>query len=101
MGTKICYASPAHLQSNGQVECANTVVLNGLKTRTFDQLHRRARQWIEELPTVLWSIRTTPSRATGETPFFLVHGAEAVLPSELTFGSPRVSQYAQSEQDDR
>ena len=50
---------------------------------------------------MLWSIRTTPSRATGETPFFLVYGAEAVLPSELAFGSPRTSQYAESEQDDR
>ena len=101
MGTKICYASPTHPQSNGQVECANTAVLNGLKTRAFDRLHARARQWIEELPMVLWSIQTTPGRATGETPFFLVYGAKAVLPSELTFGSPRTSQYTKSEQDDR
>ena len=50
---------------------------------------------------VLWSIWTTPSWATGETPFFLVYGVEAVLPSELTFKSPRTSQYAESEQDDR
>src|SRR5438132_1731295 len=50
---------------------------------------------------VLWSIRTTPSRATGETPFFLVYGAEAVLPSELAFSSPRATQYEESEQDDR
>src|SRR5438105_4032836 len=34
-------------------------------------------------------------------PFFLVYGAEAVLPSELTIGSPRTSQYTKSEQDDR
>src|SRR5438128_6262103 len=101
MGTKICYASPAHPQSNGQAERANAAVLNGLKTRAFDRLRGQAQQWIEELPAVLWSIRTTPSRATGETPFFLVYGAEAVLPSELAFGSPRASQYAESEQDDR
>ena len=64
MGTKICYASPAHPQSNGQVERANATVLNGLKTRAFDRLHARAPQWIEELPAVLWSIRTTPSRSS-------------------------------------
>jgi hypothetical protein len=28
----------------------------------------------------VWSLRTTPSRATGFTPFFLVYGAEAILP---------------------
>src|SRR5438128_1094325 len=101
MGTKICYVSPAHPQSNGQAERANAAVLNGLKTRAFDRLRARARQWIEKLPVVLWSIKTTPSRATGETPFFLVYGAEAVLPSELAFGSPRASQYTESEQDDQ
>src|SRR5438132_8513668 len=101
MGSKICYASPTHPQSNGQAERANTAILNGLKTMAFDRLHARARQWIEELPVVLWSIRSTPSRATGETPFFLVYGAEAVLPSELAFGLPRISQYTEFEQDDR
>jgi len=30
------------------------------------------------------------SRATGETPFFLVYGAEVVLQPELMLGSPRV-----------
>src|SRR5438128_5068019 len=95
MGSKICYASPAHPQSNGQAERANAAVLNGLKSRAFDRLLGRARQWIEELLAVLWSIRTTPSRATGETPFFLVYGVEAVLLSELTFGSPRTSQYTE------
>jgi hypothetical protein len=43
-----------------------------------------------ELPAVVWSLRTTPSRATGFTLFFLVYGAEAVLPMDLEYGSPRV-----------
>jgi hypothetical protein len=42
---------------------------------------------------VVWSLRTTPSRATGFTPFFLVYGAEAVLPTDLEYGSPRVRGY--------
>jgi hypothetical protein len=41
----------------------------------------------------VWSLRTTPSRATGFTPFFLVYGAEAVLPTNLEYGSPRVRDY--------
>ena len=48
---------------------------------------------------VLWSIRTTPNRATGQTPFALVYGAEAVLPTELIYGSPRVLAYDELEQE--
>jgi hypothetical protein len=47
----------------------------------------------EELPSVVWSLRTTPSRATGFLPFFLVYGAEAVLPTDLEYGSPRTKAY--------
>jgi hypothetical protein len=41
----------------------------------------------------VWSLRTTPSRATGCTPFFLVYGAEAVPPTYFEYGSPRVWDY--------
>jgi hypothetical protein len=41
----------------------------------------------------VWSLRTTPSRATGFTPFFLVYDAEAILPTDLEYGSPRVWGY--------
>jgi hypothetical protein len=34
--------------------------------------------------------RTTPNATTQETPFFLVHGAEAVLPVEITHEAPRI-----------
>ena len=46
-----------------------------------------------ELPSVIWSLRNTPSRATGFTPFFLVYGAEAILPTDLEYGSPRLQAY--------
>ena len=35
----------------------------------------------------MWSIRTTATKPTGETPFFLVYGVEAVLPHEVTHRS--------------
>ena len=47
---------------------------------------------------MLWSLRTTPSHATGETPFSLVYGAEVVLPTELKYGSPRVRAYNEDAQ---
>jgi hypothetical protein len=42
---------------------------------------------------VVWSLRTTLSRATDFTPFFLVYGAEAILPTDLEYGSPRARAY--------
>nr|CAE02225.2 OSJNBb0015C06.3 [Oryza sativa Japonica Group] len=88
-GIKICYASVAHPMSNGQVERANGMVLQGIKARVFDRLHPYAAKWVDQLPSVLWSLRTTPSRATGQSPFFLVYGAEAMLSSEVEFESLR------------
>jgi hypothetical protein len=71
----------------------NAEVLRGLKTRTYDKLLKCSRCWIDMLPVVLWSLRMIPSWATGQTPFSLVYGAEAVIPTELIFGSPRVLAY--------
>ena len=90
LGIKVSFASVAHPRSNGQVERMNAEVLRGLKTRTFDKLRKSGRRWIDELPVVLWSLSTTQNQSTGQTPFTLVYGAKAVLPTELIYGSPRV-----------
>jgi transposase InsO family protein len=90
---RVDWAAVAHPHTNGQVERANGMILQGLKPRIFDQLNKSGRKWLQELPAVVWSLRTTPSRATRFTPFFLVHGAEVVLPMDLEYGSPRVRGY--------
>ena len=59
--SKISCPSVAHSRSNGQAERANAEVLRGLKMRTFNKLHKCGRKWIDELPMVLWSLRTTPN----------------------------------------
>jgi hypothetical protein len=69
------------------------MILQGLKPRIFDRLNKSGRKWLQELPTVVWSLSYTPSRATEFTPFFLVYGAEAVLPTDLEYGSPKVRGY--------
>ncbi|XP_066385370.1 uncharacterized protein [Miscanthus floridulus] len=78
---------------NGQVERANNMVLQGLKPRIFNRLNKFGERWIAELPTVLWSLRTTTSRATGYTPFFMVYGSKAILLTDLNYGAPRVRPY--------
>jgi hypothetical protein len=90
---RVEWAVVAHPQTNGQVEHANGKILQGLKPRIFDRLNKSGRKWLQELPAVVWSLRTTPSRATGFTSFFLVYGAEAILPTDMEYGSPRVQGY--------
>jgi transposase InsO family protein len=90
---RVDWAAVAHPQTNGQVEWANDIILQGLKPRIFGGLNKSGRKWLQELPAVVWSLKTTPSRATGFTPFFLVYGAEAVLPTDMEYGSLRVRGY--------
>ena len=40
LGSKVCFASVAHPRSNSQAERANAEVLRGLRTKTFDRLHK-------------------------------------------------------------
>jgi hypothetical protein len=79
--------------TNGQVERANGMILQGLKPRIYNDLNKFGKRWMKELPSVVWSLKTTLSRATGFSPFFLVYGAEAVLPTDLEYGSPRAKAY--------
>jgi hypothetical protein len=90
---RVDWAALAHPQTNGQVEHAKGMILQGLKPRIFDRLNKSGRKWLQELSSVIWSIRTTPSRATGFTPFFQVYGAKVVLPTDLEYGSPKVKGY--------
>jgi transposase InsO family protein len=87
------WAAVTHLQTNGQVERTNSMILEGLKPRIFDRLNKSRRKWLQELPSVVWSLRTTPSRDKGFSMFFLVYGAEAILPTGLEYGSPKVQGY--------
>ena len=49
--------------------------------------------WPEKLLGVLWAYRTTVRTPTGETPFKLAYGSEAVIPAEVHMASHRVMKY--------
>jgi hypothetical protein len=82
-----------HPQTNGQVKKGNGLICNGIKKRLLTPLEKERHTWVDELPHVLWSLRTTPNATPQETPFFLVHGAEAVMSIEIEHNSPRVVEY--------
>ncbi|XP_074347265.1 uncharacterized protein LOC141686107 [Apium graveolens] len=53
------------------------------------KLEEKKGDWPEEMPMVLWSYNTTPRSTTGETPFMLTYGYEAMVPVEVGVGSLR------------
>jgi hypothetical protein len=69
------------------------MVLQGIKDHIFDNASQYATRWLAELPHVIWGLWTQVSSATGYSPFFLVYGSEAILPTNLAFGAPRIQQY--------
>ena len=54
---------------------ANKVILRGIKKRLDD----KKGAWVDEFGSVLWSYRTTPHSTTGETPFKLSYGVDAMI----------------------
>ncbi|GKC15679.1 reverse transcriptase domain-containing protein [Tanacetum coccineum] len=80
---KLCicqrFASVKHPQANGSVERANRSLGEVIKAR----LEERSKDWIEEIPHVLWAHRTMIKSSNRDTPFSLTYGTEAVIPSEI------------------
>ena len=95
LGIRNRYSTPAYPQGNGQVEAVNKVIVSGLKKRLDDAKGK----WVEELPHVLWTYRTTPRWLTGETSFSMTYGAEAVIPLETGFPTLRTSLFSSDSND--
>ena len=66
----------------------------------LDALHKKGGKWIQELPYVVWGLRTQPSKATGQSSFFLTYGSEAILPADIMCKSSRVEAYQEREADE-
>ena len=96
LGIKNKYSTPAYPQGNRQAKVVNKVILNGLKKRLDDTKEK----WVEELPHVLWTYRTTPRKSIGETPFSITYGAEAVIPLENGFLTMRTSTFTSDGNDE-
>ena len=87
------FASVEHPQTNGQVESTNRVLLRGLKRR----LEKAKGTWAEEVPRIVWAYHTMPQSTTGETPFSLVYGSDAMIPIEIQESSPHFQSFVAEE----
>ncbi|KAK0597366.1 hypothetical protein LWI29_024562 [Acer saccharum] len=84
-GIKLSFSILRYPQANEQTESTNKTIVNTLKKR----LEAEKGKWAEKLLEILWSYQTTPRRLTGETPFSLVYGSEAVIPIETRIATAR------------
>ena len=96
LGIKNRYSTPTYPQGNGQAEAVNKVIMNGLKKRLGDAKGK----WVEELPHVLWTYRTTPQKSTRKTHFSMMYGAEAIIPLENGFPTMRTSTFTSDGNDE-
>jgi hypothetical protein len=76
------------------------MVLDALKKRLHDAANCKGGKWIKELPNALWGLRTQPSKPTGQSPYFLVYGSEAILPADVIWNSPTVEHYDEGVSED-
>jgi hypothetical protein len=74
-------------------ESTNKNLINIIK-RTVVENHKN---WHNALINALWDDRVTPKDATGNSPFFLVYGREAILPPHILLPSLQLTQKVQEE----
>ncbi|XP_071721999.1 uncharacterized protein [Rutidosis leptorrhynchoides] len=84
------FTSIAHPSANGQVEVTNRSIVDGLKKKLKDL---PKKQWVDELPKVLWAYRTTCKVPTGETPYKLTYGTDTIVPVDVGLRSYRIKHY--------
>ncbi|KAH9303485.1 hypothetical protein KI387_043847, partial [Taxus chinensis] len=78
-GIYLSTSSNYYPQGNGQAESMNKNLLRIIR-RTLDE---NQRTWHTKLKSALWASRIMPKRSTGNSPYTLVYGKEAVLPISL------------------
>ncbi|GJX24960.1 reverse transcriptase domain-containing protein [Tanacetum coccineum] len=69
------------------MERANRSLGEGIKSR----MGEGNKNWIEELPHVLWAHRTMIKSSHGDTPFSLTYLTEAVIPAEIGMPKYRIA----------
>ena len=76
--------TPYHPQSDGLVERFNRTLLHLLSLAASEN----EQEWDLHLPMVMLAYRTSVQESTGCTPFYLMFGREARLPSDVMYGHP-------------
>eukprot|EP00253_Pinus_taeda_P022767 PITA_22767 len=88
-GFKLKYSANYYPQGNGLAESTNKNLIKIIK-RTIEQNHKN---WHKSLIFALWADKITQKASIGSSPFKLVYGKEAVLPTNLILPSLALVQF--------
>ena len=88
-GFKLKYLANYYPQGNGLAESTNKNLIRIIK-RTVEKNHKN---WHKTLLFALWADRITQKASIGTSPFVLVYGKEAILPSNVTIPSFSLIQF--------
>jgi hypothetical protein len=80
MGFSSYFSTAYHQAANGQVERANQSIESMLKACMAET---NTKMWDELLQHVCFAYNNTVNSVTKETPYFLVHGFDAVNPVDI------------------
>ncbi|XP_071694904.1 uncharacterized protein [Rutidosis leptorrhynchoides] len=87
------FGIPRELVSDNGVQSAKDPFLS---CRIQKHLNEKRNGWVDELSNILWAHRTTFKKITGETPFSLVYGSEAMILAEVFVQMHRVTNFDES-----
>lgn len=73
------FSSSFHPQTQGAVERANRSVLTVLRNYVAEN----QKDWCEYTHSIAFCLNSSAAYSTGHSPYFLLHGREPVLPSEI------------------
>ena len=85
LGIRKINTSAYHPQTDGLVERFNRT-LTDMLAKTVDHC---GRDWDRRIPYVLYAYRTCVQESTQESPFYLLYGRDARLPTEAALAKPR------------
>ncbi|XP_066440839.1 protein NYNRIN-like [Eleutherodactylus coqui] len=95
LGVEQAFHTPYHPQSSGKVERLNGT----LKLKIQKAMVETGKPWPECLPLALYSVRTTPNRKTGLSPYEILFGSVPRLglyhPQALSLGHDKVTSFVQ------
>jgi hypothetical protein len=86
LGIKLLNSSLYYAQANGQAEASKKTLIKLIKWK----IEEKPKRWHDVLNEALWAYRVSQHGAIKVTPFDLVYGQEAVLPTEINLKTRRV-----------
>ena len=96
MGIKLVHSTSYYPLGNSLAESSNKSLIRIIKKLFEDN----KKNWDSKLKYALWADRVTTKKSTGNSPFKLVYGTEAVFTIQLTLPVAKFLQEEQNEEED-